>query len=152
MGRLVSTTHASFADITLDLGQVNTWRSAPLGQPQDNVNVQYPAGVLTLARNFGPKVYGAAGVGRFGLNGQFDTSGPNNAQLAEDLVFAGLELRPNGTTGYGRASGVYTLSQDCRRFRAVSRLLSTVPKSSSTSASKHSRRLGRSQTRRIHGT
>jgi hypothetical protein len=102
--------HAGFADITLDLGQVNTWRSAPLGQPQDNVNVQYPAGVLTLARNFGPKVYGAAGVGRFGLNGQFDTSGPNNAQLAEDLVFAGLELRPNSATGYGVQWRLYSVS------------------------------------------
>lgn len=102
--------HASFADITLDLGQVNTWRPAPTGQPQDNVVVQYPAGVLTFARNFGPKVYGAAGVGRFGLNGQFDTSGPNNAQLAENLVFAGLELRPNGTTGYGLQWRLYSVS------------------------------------------
>ena len=72
--------------------------------------MQYPAGVLTLARNFGPKVFGAAGVGRFALNGQFDTSGPNNAQLAENLVFAGLELRPNGTTGYGLQWRLYSVN------------------------------------------
>lgn len=101
--------HAGFGDITLDLGQVNTWRAAPAGQPQDNVSMQYPMGVLTVARNFGPKVFGAAGVGRFGLNGQFDTSGPNNAQLAEDLVFAGLELRSNGTTGYGLEWRLYSV-------------------------------------------
>ena len=37
-------------------------------------------------------------------------AGPNNAQLAEDLVFAGLELRPNGTTGYGLQWRLYSVS------------------------------------------
>jgi len=102
--------HAGFADITLDLSQVNAWRQAPAGQPQDNVLMQYPSGVLTLAHNFGPKVYGAAGVGRFALNGQFDTSGPNNASLSQNVVFAGLELRPNGTTGYGLQYRLYSVN------------------------------------------
>lgn len=101
--------HTKWADITLDLAQVNTWRPAPAGQPQDNVVMQYPAGVLTLARNFGPKVFGAAGIGRFALNGQFDTSGPNNASLSQNVVFAGLELRSNGTTGYGLEWRLYSV-------------------------------------------
>jgi len=101
---------ASWANVTLDLGQVNAWRPAPAGQPQDNVSMQYPSGVLTLSRDFGPKIFGAAGVGRFGLNGQFDTSGPNNASLAENLVFAGLELRSNGTTGYGVQWRLYSVN------------------------------------------
>jgi hypothetical protein len=101
--------HAKFADITLDLSQVNTWRQAPIGAPQDNVLMQYPSGVLTLARNFGPKVSGAAGVARFALNGQFDTSGVNNASLAQDVVFAGVELRSNGTTGYGLQWRLYSV-------------------------------------------
>ena len=102
--------HAKWADITLDLAQVNTWRQAPPGQPQDNVVMQYPAGVLTLARNFSTKVYGAAGLGRYALNGQFNTSGPNNAQLSQDVVFAGLELRPNSTSGYGLQWRLYSVS------------------------------------------
>jgi hypothetical protein len=102
--------HAKWADITLDLSQVNAWRSAPVGQPQDNVSMQYPSGVLTLSRPFGPKVSGAAGVGRFALNGQFDTSGANNASLAQDVVFAGLQLRSNGTTGYGIEYRLYSTS------------------------------------------
>jgi hypothetical protein len=102
--------HAHFADITLDLSQVNAWRAAPAGQPQDNVSMQYPAGVLTLSRPFGPKVSGAAGVGRFALNGQFDTSGADNAQLSQNLIFAGLELRANATTGYGLQWRLYSTS------------------------------------------
>jgi hypothetical protein len=100
--------HLGLTTITLDLSQVNAWRQAPASQPQDNVSMQYPSGVLTLARPFGPKVTGAAGVGRFALNGQFDTSGPNNAQLSQDLVFAGMEFRPNGTTGYGLQYRLYS--------------------------------------------
>ena len=100
--------HAKFADISLDLSQVNAWRAAPSGQPQDNVSMQYPSGVLTLSRPFGPKITGAAGLGRFALNGQFDTSGPNNAQLSQDLVFAGMEFRPNALTGYGLQWRLYS--------------------------------------------
>jgi len=102
--------HAKWADITLDLSQVNAWRPAPAGQPQDNVNMNYPSGVLTLSRPFGPKVSGAAGVGRFALNGQFDTSGVNNASLAQDMVFAGVQLRSNATTGYGLEYRLYSTS------------------------------------------
>ena len=102
--------HAKWADITLDLSEVRAWRSAPLGQPQDNVSMEYPSGVLTLSRAFGPKVSGAAGVGRFALNGQFDTSGVNNASLAQDVVFAGLQLRSNATTGYGIEYRLYSTS------------------------------------------
>ena len=51
-----------------------------------------------MSRPFGPKVTGSAGVGRFALNGQFDTSGVNNASLAQDVVFAGLQFRSNSTT------------------------------------------------------
>ena len=100
--------HAKWADITLDLSQVNTWRAAPAGQPQDNVQMQYPSGVLTFSRPFGPKVSGAAGIGRFALNGRFDTSGPVNAQLSQDVVFAGLQLRSNGTSGYGLEYRLYS--------------------------------------------
>ncbi len=101
--------HAKWADVTLDLSQVNAWRTAPLGQPTDNVNMNYPSGVLTLARPFGPKVSGAAGVGRFGLNGQFDAT-YNNASLTENLIFAGLSLRSNATSGYGLEWRLYSVS------------------------------------------
>jgi hypothetical protein len=101
--------HSKWADIALDLSEVRTWRSAPLGQPQDNVSMEYPSGVLTLSRAFGPKISGAAGVGRFALNGQFNTSGVNNASLAQDVVFASLQLRSNATTGYGLEYRLYSV-------------------------------------------
>jgi hypothetical protein len=102
--------HAGFADITLDLSQVNTWRSAPAGQPQDNVLMSYPAGVLSFSRPFGPKVTGTAGLGRFELSGQFDTSGPTNASLQQNVIFAGVQLRSNANTGYGLIWSNYSTS------------------------------------------
>jgi hypothetical protein len=100
--------HAKFGDIVLDLSQVNTSRTAPAGSPGDRVSMSYPSGVFSITRPFGPKVTGSAGVGRFALNGQFDTSGPNNASLAQDLVFAGVQLRSNATSGYGLEYRLYS--------------------------------------------
>ena len=99
---------AKFANITLELSQVDTARSAPAGAPQDNVQMHYPSGVLSLDRPFGPKFSGAAGVGRFAFNGQFDTSGTNNANLSQNLIFAGLTYRANATTGYGLEYRLYS--------------------------------------------
>ncbi len=92
---------AKFGDFALDMSQVNTSRTAPAGTPGDNVSMSYPSAVFSFTRPFGPKLTGSAGVGRFALNGQFDTSGADNASLAQDLVFAGLQLRTNATSGYG---------------------------------------------------
>jgi hypothetical protein len=99
------------ADVTLDLSQVNTWRTgtAPvLGN--DNVRMQYPAAVLGLTRPFGPKVTGSAGVGRFALNGQFNTAGADNAQLTQNMIFAGAQLRSNSNSGYGLEWRLYSVS------------------------------------------
>jgi hypothetical protein len=101
--------HAKFADLTLDLSQVNTSRAAPAGSPGDNVSMSYPSAVFSLARPFGPKVTGAAGVGRFGLNGQFDTSGTDNASLYQDVVFGGVQLRTNANSGYGLEYRLYSV-------------------------------------------
>jgi hypothetical protein len=101
--------HAKFADLTLELSQVNTSRAAPAGSPNDNVSMSYPSAVFSFARPFGPKVTGSAGVGRFGLNGQFDTSGADNASLYQDVVFAGVQLRTNSTSGYGLEYRLYSV-------------------------------------------
>ena len=100
--------HAKFGDLTLDMSQVNTSRSAPAASPGDNVSMTYPSAVFSFSRPFGPKLTGTAGVGRFALNGQFDTSGTDNASLAQDLVFAGLQLRTNATSGYGFQYRLYS--------------------------------------------
>jgi hypothetical protein len=102
--------HAKFADVTLDLSQVNTSRAAPSGSPGDNVSMSYPSAVFSLARPFGPKVSGAAGVGRYGLNGQFDATGTDNASLTQNVVFAGVQLRSNATSGYGLEYRLYSVS------------------------------------------
>ena len=99
-----------FADITLDLSQVNTWRPGTPAAPGDNVRMQYPAAVLGLTHQFGPKITGSAGVGRFALNGQFNTAAADNAQLAQDLVFAGAQLRSNANSGYGLEWRLYSVS------------------------------------------
>jgi hypothetical protein len=102
--------HASFADLTLDLSQVNAWRQAPAGQPQDNVQMSYPAGVFSLSRPFGPKVTGTAGTGRYEVQGSFDSVGPSNASLIQNVIFAGVQLRSNANTGYGLVWSLYSTS------------------------------------------
>jgi len=102
--------HAKWADIVLDLSQINMWRAgtAPvLGN--DAVRMSYPMGTLSLTRPFGPKVTGTVGVGRFALNGQFNTAGSNNADLSQDVVFAGAQYRTNSTSGYGLEYRLYSV-------------------------------------------
>ena len=101
---------AKWADIVLDLAQINMWRSgtAPvLGA--DAVRMAYPMGTLSLTRPFGPKVTGTIGAGRSALNGQFNTSGPNNADLSQDVIFAGAQYRTNATSGYGLEYRLYSV-------------------------------------------
>jgi hypothetical protein len=101
--------HASFADMTLELSQVNTSRTATAGSPGDAVSMSYPSAVLSLTRPFGPKVTGTAGVGHYGLHGTFDSAVANNASLAQDVVFAGVQLRTNATSGYGLEYRLYSV-------------------------------------------
>jgi hypothetical protein len=102
--------HAKWADIALDLAQINMWRSGTAAvQGNDAVRMSYPMGTLALTRPFGPKVTGTAGVGRFALNGQFNTAGANNADLAQDVFFAGAQYRTNSTSGYGIEYRLYSV-------------------------------------------
>jgi hypothetical protein len=102
--------HAKWADIVLDLQQNNMWRpGTAAAQGNDAVRMTYPMGTLSLTRPFGPKVTGTAGVGRFALIGQFNTAGANNADLAQDVFFAGVQYRTNSTSGYGLDYRLYSV-------------------------------------------
>jgi hypothetical protein len=102
--------HAKFADIVLDLSQINLWRSGTAAAfGTDNVRMTYPMGTLSLTRPFGPKITGTAGVGRMAFNGQFNTNGPNNADLSQDVIFAGAQYRTNSTSGYGLEYRLYSV-------------------------------------------
>jgi hypothetical protein len=85
--------HPSFADVELDLTDVTLSRRGSAGHPAEAVAMNYPAGTLTFSRAFGPVVRGALGAGRYATDGAFVTAGPKNAELAERVLFAGLELK-----------------------------------------------------------
>jgi hypothetical protein len=105
------TYHAKWADVALDLAQVNMWRSGTaVAQGADAVRMAYPMGTLAFTRRFGPKVTATAGVGRMALNGRFDTAGPNNDDLSQDVIFAGAQYRSNATSGYGVEWRLYSVA------------------------------------------
>jgi hypothetical protein len=104
------TYHAKWADVVLDLAQINAWRSGTAAAAgTDAVSMSYPMGTLALTRPFGPKITGTAGVGRFALNGQFNSASAVNADLAQDVFFAGAQYRTNSTSGYGLEYRLYSV-------------------------------------------
>jgi hypothetical protein len=92
--------HPKIFDVTLELSDVVTNRVAPAGRPQDAVAVDYPSYVLSLSRTFGRILAGVGGA-RYGINGSYGTTGVANADLAQNIVFAGLQYRANANTAYG---------------------------------------------------
>lgn len=92
--------HPRFADVSLDLSDSTLLRSPTAGNLGEAVSMNYPSAVLSLSRNFGPKVFGSAGVARFAVDGSFDGVGPKNADLVQNVIFAGAELRKDATSAY----------------------------------------------------
>jgi hypothetical protein len=85
--------HPRLADVELNFTDITMSRPGSLGNPNEAVAMDYPATVLTLSRGFGPVLRGALGAGRYALTGAWVTAGPTNADLAERVVFAALELK-----------------------------------------------------------
>ncbi|MFN2462120.1 MAG: hypothetical protein ABR591_15810, partial [Candidatus Velthaea sp.] len=107
--------HARFADVTLDLTDATLGRPPALNNPADAVAMNYPGGVLTVARHINKHVLVAAGAARYAVDGSFAGSGPKNADLAESIVFAGVQL--------GAGSSVYHV-----QYRAyANRGIATIP-------------------------
>jgi hypothetical protein len=101
--------HPKFADVTLDLTDDTLGRAPSPGNPQEAVSMNYPAGVFALSRALGEKFYGSLGAGRYAVDGSFDNSGPKNADLAQSVIFAGLQFRANANSGYWLQYGLWSV-------------------------------------------
>lgn len=99
--------HPKFADVNLDLTDVVTTRASL--HPSDAVAMNYPSALLTLSRPLNPRLFGAVGAGTFGLHGSYDNSGPNNVDLEQDVVFAGLQYSNDGKQIYHLQYRMYSV-------------------------------------------
>jgi hypothetical protein len=100
--------HPKIFDITLELSDVITNRVAPGGRPQDAISVDYPSYVFSISRLFG-RFLGGIGNARYGVDGSYDIVGVKNADLAQNIVFAGLQYRANGNTAYGLQYQIFSV-------------------------------------------
>lgn len=93
---------------TLDLTDLTINRPAYATNPGDSVAMNYPAYVFTLSRGVGPRFFFAGGVGRSAVYGSYNVNGPINADLSQDVIFAGVQYRQNGNSGYGLQWRMYS--------------------------------------------
>lgn len=101
--------HAKFANVQLDLSDVTLSRAGSAGNANEAVAINYPSASLSLSRELGPKLIGSVGAGRYAVDGAFDTGGPKNADLAQRVVFAGLQWQQNPTTSWGLQYRLYSV-------------------------------------------
>lgn len=117
-GTLGRETHASLSliahpkifDVEIDLSDVTLHRSASTNDSREAVSMNYPSGTITLSRQLHPKWIGSLGAGRYAVDGAFSTSGPKNADLWQRVVFAGLQLQSNPTSGYAIQYRLYSVN------------------------------------------
>lgn len=79
--------HPAFGDLTLDVVDDQLYRPALV--PTDQVAYEVPQAVLTYARHLSPNVEGAAGIGRYAMQGAFSEP----ISFAQRLYFAGVEIK-----------------------------------------------------------
>jgi hypothetical protein len=99
--------HPKFADVTLELGDVTTNRTT--SSPTESISIDYPSAVLSLSRRFG-KVLGGVGAGRYAVEGSYDTVGVKNADLQQNVVFAGVQYQANANSAYGLEYQLFSVS------------------------------------------
>ncbi len=92
--------HPKFGDIRFDFTNMTMFRAATPGNPSESISMNYPAYVLGVSRQLSSRILGAAGVGRFAVDGSYDNIGPKNADLVENMIFVGAEYRSNATSEY----------------------------------------------------
>jgi len=92
--------HPKAGDVNLDLTDATLGRPPANGNPFDAVSMNYPGATLSFARQINPKLFGTVGAGRYAVDGSFANSGPKNADLAESVIFTGLQFSKDGKSVY----------------------------------------------------
>ncbi len=92
--------HPKLLDISLELSDVITNRTAAAGRAGDAIAVDYPSAVLSLSRQFGRYVFGV-GAARYGMEGSYDITGVKNVSLHQNILSSGLQYRSNANSAYG---------------------------------------------------
>jgi hypothetical protein len=92
--------HPKAGDFNLDLTDATLGRAPANGNPNDAVSMNYPGATFSFARPITTRLFGAVGAGRYAVDGSFANSGPKNADLVQDVIFAGLQYSKDGKSVY----------------------------------------------------
>jgi len=101
--------HPSFGDVSLDLTDILV-RRGPSALITDAVSMEYPSEVLTISRQLNRRLFAAAGAGRTAEFGAFNTTGPPNVDLKENVIFAGLDYGKDAKQLYHLSYRIYSAS------------------------------------------
>ncbi len=107
--------HPKIFDVSLDFTDAVITRSSL--NPGDAVAMEVPAANLTFSRMLNPRLFADIGAGRYALYGSYANSGPANVDLAQNVVYAGIEYASNPKQVYhlqyrlystrGSAAGIF---------------------------------------------
>jgi len=101
--------HPKFADVQLDLTDVTMSRPAALGNPNDAVAMNYPAGTFTVSRQLNSRIFAAVGAARYAIDGSFSNSGAKNTDLAQSVVYGGFQYTKDGRQTYHLQYRLYSV-------------------------------------------
>jgi hypothetical protein len=101
--------HPRIADVEIDFTDIWLGRRGSPGHPQEAVGVDSIGATATFSRRFGTRVVGSLGAGRNAMVGAFDAA-TTNVDLAERVVFGGLQWKQNANWSYGVQYRVYSVS------------------------------------------
>jgi hypothetical protein len=101
--------HPKAGDFNLELTDATLGRAGANGNPADAVAMNYPGGTFSFARPINPRLYGSIGAGRYAVDGSFANSGPKNADLAESVIFAGLQYSKDPKSVYHLQYRLYSV-------------------------------------------
>jgi hypothetical protein len=102
--------HPRFADVELDATDIAMARGGSAGHPDEAVALDSRGATLTLWRHFGRHAVASLGAGRNAMFGTFDGAGPPNVDLAERVVFGGLQWQQNDRFGYALQYRLYSVA------------------------------------------
>ena len=110
--------HPAFADVELDVADVNLARSGSPGHPSEAVSVENFGATLALSRRFGTRAIGSLGAGRNAMFGAFDAADARNVDLAERVAFGALQWKQSATCSYAVQYRLYSVSGMPTRLNA----------------------------------
>jgi hypothetical protein len=97
-------------DVRLDLTDTTINRAPSAPNPTETVKMDYPGAILAYTRAINERTTGSVGAGWYGAFGSFNGIGPANANLSENVVFAGFEYKANPTSVYHVQYRLYSMN------------------------------------------